>query len=61
MDAISKKVVEDTLIDVKFSGLSWRGEGFYYSSYENQKGVNCPLKQMSTNYISINWEQLKRG
>jgi prolyl oligopeptidase len=39
MDAISKKVVEDTLIDVKFSGLSWRGnEGFYYSSYENQKG-----------------------
>jgi prolyl oligopeptidase len=29
MDAISKKVVEDTLIDVKFSGLSWRGnEGF---------------------------------
>jgi prolyl oligopeptidase len=38
MDAISKKVVEDTLIDVKFSGLSWRNEGFYYSSYENQKG-----------------------
>jgi prolyl oligopeptidase len=38
MDAISKKVVEDTLIDVKFSGLSWRGnEGFYYSSYENQR------------------------
>jgi prolyl oligopeptidase len=33
-------VVEDTLIDVKFSGLSWRGnEGFYYSSYENQKGI----------------------
>jgi hypothetical protein len=24
------------------------------------KGVNCPLKQMSTNYISINWEQLKK-
>jgi prolyl oligopeptidase len=58
MDAISKKVVEDTLIDVKFSGLSWRNEGFYYSSYENQR-VNCPRKQMSTNYISINWEQLK--
>jgi prolyl oligopeptidase len=39
MDAISKKVVEDTLIDVKFSGLSWRGnEGFYYSSYEKPKG-----------------------
>lgn len=27
--------VEDTLVDVKFSGISWRGnEGFYYSSYE---------------------------
>jgi hypothetical protein len=60
MDAISKKVVEDTLIDVKFSGLSWRRR-FYYSSYEKPKGVNCPRKQMSTNYISINWEQLKKG
>jgi len=27
--------VEDTLVDVKFSGISWRGnKGFYYSSYE---------------------------
>ncbi|GAB5556025.1 MAG: prolyl oligopeptidase family serine peptidase [Schleiferiaceae bacterium] len=27
--------VEDTLVDVKFSGISWKGnEGFYYSSYE---------------------------
>jgi prolyl oligopeptidase len=24
MDAFLKKLVEDTLIDVKFSGLSWR-------------------------------------
>jgi prolyl oligopeptidase len=53
-----KKVVEDTLIDVKFSGLSWRNEGFYYSSYENQRS-ELSAKQMSTNYISINWEQLK--
>jgi prolyl oligopeptidase len=34
-------------------------EGFYYSSYENQKG-ELSAKQMSTNYISINWEQLKK-
>ncbi|MFA5245186.1 MAG: S9 family peptidase, partial [Pedobacter sp.] len=28
-------IVGDTLIDVKFSGLSWKGnEGFYYSSYD---------------------------
>ncbi len=30
--------VGDTLYDVKFSGLSWRGnEGFYYSSYDKPK------------------------
>jgi prolyl oligopeptidase len=30
--------VEDTLRDVKFSGLAWRGnEGFYYSSYDKPK------------------------
>jgi len=31
-------IVEDTLIDVKFSGVSWKGnEGFYYSSYDKPK------------------------
>ncbi len=29
----------DTLMDVKFSGLSWKGnDGFYYSSYEKPEG-----------------------
>jgi prolyl oligopeptidase len=33
-----KSVIGDTLLDVKFSGLSWKGnEGFYYSSYEKPK------------------------
>ncbi len=33
-----KSVVGDTLIDVKFSGLAWKGnEGFYYSSYDKPK------------------------
>lgn len=32
------KQVGDTLIDVKFSGLAWKGnEGFYYSSYDKPK------------------------
>lgn len=32
------KIVEDTLKDVKFSGVSWKGnEGFYYSSYDKPK------------------------
>jgi prolyl oligopeptidase len=39
MDAITKETVGDTLIDIKFSGISWHGnEGFYYSSYDKPKG-----------------------
>lgn len=38
LDAETKKVVEDTLVDVKFSGISWKGkDGFYYSSYDKPK------------------------
>lgn len=33
-----RSIVGDTLIDVKFSGLAWKGnEGFYYSSYDKPK------------------------
>ncbi|MGV3509035.1 MAG: prolyl oligopeptidase family serine peptidase [Sphingobacteriaceae bacterium] len=33
-----KGIVGDTLIDVKFSGLAWKGnDGFYYSSYDKPK------------------------
>jgi prolyl oligopeptidase len=39
MDAVSKSILGDTLIDVKFSALSWQGnEGFYYSSYDKPEG-----------------------
>jgi len=35
INAETKEQIGDTLVDVKFSGLSWRGnEGFYYSSYD---------------------------
>ncbi|QED38407.1 S9 family peptidase [Antarcticibacterium arcticum] len=45
MDAESRDIVEDTLIDVKFSGISWKGdEGFYYSSYEKPKGSELSAK-----------------
>ncbi|WP_233621990.1 prolyl oligopeptidase family serine peptidase [Flavobacterium agrisoli] len=45
MDAVSKKVLEDTLVDVKFSGISWKGnEGFYYSSYDKPKGSQLSAK-----------------
>ena len=39
MDAITKEIIGDTLINIKFSGISWKGnEGFYYSSYDKPKG-----------------------
>lgn len=45
MDAISKEIMEDTIIDVKFSGISWKeNEGFYYSSYEKPKGSELSAK-----------------
>ena len=35
MEAASKKIIEDTLVNVKFSSVSWLGNnGFYYSSYD---------------------------
>lgn len=45
MDAISQKIIEDTIVDVKFSGVSWRAnEGFYYSSYDKPKGSELSAK-----------------
>ena len=45
IDALSKKVLEDTLVDVKFSGISWHGnDGFYYSSYDKPKGSELSAK-----------------
>jgi prolyl oligopeptidase len=42
---IDKSIVEDTLRDVKFSGLAWKGnEGFYYSSYDKPKGSELSAK-----------------
>ncbi len=38
LNTASMEKVGDTLTDVKFSGLSWKGkEGFYYSSYDKPK------------------------
>ena len=45
MDAESKIIKEDTLVDVKFSGVSWyKNEGFYYSSYDKPKGSELSAK-----------------
>ena len=38
-------MIEDTLIDVKFSGLAWfKNEGFYYSSYDKPEGSELSAK-----------------
>ena len=45
INAKTKEQVEDTLVDIKFSGISWKGnEGFYYSSYDKPKGSELSAK-----------------
>ena len=45
MNTETKEIVEDTLVDIKFSGMSWyKNEGFYYSSYDKPKGSELSAK-----------------
>lgn len=45
MDTKTKTLVGDTIAEVKFSGLSWKGDsGFYYSSYDKPKGSELSEK-----------------
>ena len=45
MDALKREIVEDTLAEIKFSGISWKGnEGFYYSSYDKPEGSELSAK-----------------
>lgn len=45
MNAITKEIIGDTIVDVKFSELSWRGnEGFYYASYDKPEGSELSAK-----------------
>lgn len=45
MNADDKKILGDTINDVKFSGISWKGnEGFYYSSYDKPDGSELSAK-----------------
>jgi len=41
----NKTQIADTIVDVKFSGVSWRkNEGFYYSSYDKPDGSELSAK-----------------
>ena len=45
IDAKTKLSIGEPLVDVKFSGLSWKGnEGIFYSSYEKPKGSELSAK-----------------
>ncbi|AGM35012.1 prolyl endopeptidase [Idiomarina loihiensis GSL 199] len=45
IDAETKEQLEEPLVDVKFSGISWVGnEGFYYSSYDKPEGSELSAK-----------------
>jgi prolyl oligopeptidase len=41
----TKEIIEDTIRDLKFSGVSWlKNDGFYYSIYEKPKGSELSAK-----------------
>lgn len=45
MNTETNEIIEDTLRDIKFSGLSWKSnDGFYYSSYDKPKGSELSAK-----------------
>lgn len=45
LNAITLEQIEDTLVDVKFSGMSWyKNEGIYYSSYDKPEGSELSAK-----------------
>lgn len=51
-----KSIVGDTLKDLKFTGISWKGnDGFYYSSYDKPKGSELSAK---TQYHKLYYHKL---
>ena len=56
MKAGDKTIIGDTLRDLKFTGIAWRGnDGFYYSSYDKPKGSELSAK---TQYHRILYHKL---
>lgn len=62
MNTDTKEIIEDTLVDIKFSGMSWyKNEGFYYSSYDKPKGSELSAKtdQHKVYYHKLGTKQSK--
>ena len=48
IDAVTKVPLEDTVRDIKFSEIAWRGnDGFYFSTYEKPKGSQLSAQTQS--------------
>lgn len=62
IDTKTKKIIGDTIKDVKFSGISWyKNDGFYYSSYDKPKGSKLSAKtdQHKVYYHQLGTKQKK--
>ncbi|RKR14885.1 prolyl oligopeptidase [Maribacter vaceletii] len=58
LDTKTKEIVGDTLVDIKFSGISWKGnDGFYYSSYDKPEGSELSAK---TDQHKVYYHKLNR-
>ncbi len=45
INAQTKEIIEDTLVDIKFSGINWKSnDGIYYSSYDKPEGSELSAK-----------------
>ena len=56
MKAADKSILGDTLLNLKFSGVSWKGnDGFYFSTYDKPKGSELSEK---TQYHKIYYHKL---
>ncbi|MFZ5999863.1 MAG: prolyl oligopeptidase family serine peptidase [Bacteroidota bacterium] len=56
LNTTDKSMVGDTLRDLKFTGIAWKGnEGFYYSSYDKPKGSELSAK---TQYHKLYYHKL---
>lgn len=57
MNTESRSIIGDTLLNVKFSGLSWKGnDGFFYSSYDKPKDGSA--LSAKTQYHKLYYHQL---
>lgn len=59
MNTETRQLLGEPLVDVKFSGISWKGnEGFYYSSYDNPDKMNSSQLSAKTAYHKLFYHKM---